>query len=68
MPGAKFVPGVRFSKIGPTAAKAKMPKPTTLAELRASLNPLTRFDFGILAALTHAKQWQAKERKSDETV
>jgi hypothetical protein len=35
-----------------------------LTELRKSLNPLTRFDFGRLAALTFAKQWQAKERKT----
>lgn len=34
-----------------------------LARLRTGLNPLSRFDFGILAALIHAKEWQAKERK-----
>jgi hypothetical protein len=39
-----------------------------LAELRKSLNPLTRFDFGILAALAYAKNWQAKERKTHEAV
>ncbi len=33
-----------------------------LAELRSSLNPFSRFDFGILSALVHAKEWQAKER------
>jgi len=37
-----------------------------LAELRESLNPLSRFDFGILAALAYARQWQAKERKTHE--
>jgi len=42
--------------------------PRHLTGLRAGLNPLTRFDFGILAALTHAKQWQAKEQKSHEAV
>lgn len=31
-----------------------------LAPLRKSLNPLSRFDFGILAVLEHAPQWQAK--------
>lgn len=31
--------------------------------LRTGLNPLSRFDFGILAALKHAKDWQAKERR-----
>ncbi len=34
-----------------------------LALLRKSLNPLSRFDFGILAVLAHALEWQAKERK-----
>lgn len=28
--------------------------------LRASLNPLSRFDFGLLAGLSRAKDWQAK--------
>jgi Family of unknown function (DUF6088) len=39
-----------------------------LTELRKGLNPLSRFDFGILAALECAGQWQAKERKTRETV
>jgi hypothetical protein len=30
------------------------------ARLRASLNPLSRFDFGLLAGLSHARSWQAK--------
>jgi Family of unknown function (DUF6088) len=34
-----------------------------LSGLRKDLNPLSRFDFGNLIALTHAKEWQAKERK-----
>jgi hypothetical protein len=41
---------------------------TRLSALRKSLNPLSRFDFGILAALEHAREWQAKERKSHEAV
>jgi hypothetical protein len=41
---------------------------SVLAELRASLNPLSRFDFGILAALAHARRWQAKERQDYEAV
>jgi hypothetical protein len=41
---------------------------TVLAELRASLNPLSRFQFGILSALAHARRWQAKERSGHETV
>jgi hypothetical protein len=39
-----------------------------LAELRGTLNPLSRFDFGILAALAHAREWQAKERQPHATV
>ena len=39
-----------------------------LAALRKDLNPLSRFDFGILNALAHAKQWQAKERQAHETL
>jgi hypothetical protein len=38
-----------------------------LATLRESLNPLSRFDFGILAALAYARRWQAKERRPHET-
>jgi len=39
-----------------------------LSILRRGLNPLSRFDFGILAALEYAREWQAKERKTRETV
>ncbi len=35
-----------------------------LINLRKSLNPLSKFDFGRLIALKYASQWQAKERKS----
>lgn len=31
-----------------------------LTRLRASLNPLSRFDFGQLRSLEHAREWQAK--------
>lgn len=31
-----------------------------LAQLRGSLNPISRFDFGILAALPNAREWQAR--------
>ena len=34
-----------------------------LRQLRRSLNPLSRFDFGNLSVLQHAGMWQAKERK-----
>jgi len=36
-------------------------KPAALARLRASLNPFSRFDFGRLSGLPHARDWQAKE-------
>lgn len=35
-----------------------------LAALRESLNPLSRFDFGNLSVLEHARQWQAKDCKN----
>jgi len=31
-----------------------------LQKLRSSLGPVSRYDFGRLASLPHAKQWQAK--------
>jgi hypothetical protein len=37
--------------------------PATLRRLRASLNPFSSFDFGLLAGLRHARQWQAKEQR-----
>ncbi len=36
-----------------------------LLELRDSLNPLTKFDFGNLIGLKYAKRWQAREQKSE---
>jgi Family of unknown function (DUF6088) len=39
-----------------------------LSSLRKSLNALSRFDFGILAVLEHAREWQAKERRTREAV
>ena len=38
-------------------------KRATLTRLRASLNPFSRFDFGVLAGLPRARPWQAKERR-----
>jgi hypothetical protein len=35
-----------------------------LDRLRDSLNPLSRFDFGLLAGLPSARRWHAKERKT----
>lgn len=38
--------------------------PTSLLRtLRRSLNPLSRYDFGVLAALPTASRWQAKDRR-----
>jgi hypothetical protein len=42
--------------------------PGARARLHASLNPLSRFDFGHFASLTHARKWQAKESPQRETV
>lgn len=42
----------------------RMRAPTkTLFQLRKSLNPLSRFDFGAFAALPNARTWLAKERR-----
>ena len=41
---------------------------SALAPLRRSLNPLSRFDFGVLSALAHARRWQAKERQDHEII
>lgn len=40
----------------------------SLQKLRNRLNPLSRFDFGLLSCLRHAGKWQAKECSFDETV
>ncbi|MCB9843694.1 MAG: hypothetical protein H6812_10590 [Phycisphaeraceae bacterium] len=37
--------------------------PQELKRLRDSLNPLSRFDFGLLGVLPNARAWQAKEFK-----
>lgn len=51
-------PRVR-AMLGALGQQAGAP-PAALAELRASLNPISRFDFGLLAGLAHAREWQAK--------
>lgn len=43
-------------------------KPSVLRFLRDSLNPLSRFDFGLLAGLPDAHAWQAKEHPQREAV
>ena len=42
-------------------AEQLSPGNPALQRLRSSLNPLSRFDFGLLSGLPHARQWQAKE-------
>lgn len=39
-----------------------------LVALKNSLNQLSRFDFGILTALSYAQEWQAKECNSHEII
>ena len=34
-----------------------------LSRLRNSLNPFSRFDFGLLAGLRHSRDWQAREHR-----
>jgi hypothetical protein len=55
---AEEPPRVR-AMLGAIGQELNMP-PRTLEQLRQSLNPLSRFDFGLLSALRHAKDWQAK--------
>jgi Family of unknown function (DUF6088) len=45
--------------LGALGEDSGMPE-STLAPLRESLNPLSRFDFGMLSALRSARRWQAK--------
>jgi hypothetical protein len=39
-------------------------KRTALGWLRASLNPFSRFDFGLLSGLAHASRWQAEGKRA----
>ena len=45
-----------FGAIGEQLGKT----PRSLQRFHDSLNPFSRYDFGLLAGLKHAKQWQAK--------
>jgi hypothetical protein len=40
----------------------------TLESLKSSLNPLTRFDFGILSTIKAARSWQAKASRATPRV
>ena len=37
-------------------------RPVAIRRLRESLNPFSRFDFGIFSGLPQAREWQSKER------
>jgi hypothetical protein len=37
---------------------------SSVKRLRSSLNPFSRFDFGLLAGLQHARRWQAESPRS----
>jgi len=54
-------PRVR-AMLGAIGQQLGQPESRLLA-LRKNLNTLSRFDFGCLAALEHAQEWQAKDRK-----
>ena len=51
-------PRVR-AMLGALGQELDMP-PRSLDQLHKSLNPLSRYDFGDLRSLRHAKEWQAK--------
>jgi hypothetical protein len=51
-------PRVR-AMLGALGEELDMP-PRLLNQLKGSLNPLSRYDFGRLASLRHAREWQAK--------
>ena len=55
-PRVRAVLGAIAAEVGKNAAARR--------RLRASLNPLSRFDFGLLAGLSHARNWQARNRQA----
>lgn len=59
-------PRVR-AMLGAIAQQLRLPE-KKLSELRRTLNPLSRFDFGPLMMLKHAREWQAKEWRRHEAV
>jgi hypothetical protein len=56
-PRVRAILGALGEELGRQAADLKI--------LRKSLNPVSRFDFGMLRGLTYAKAWQAKEGGRD---
>jgi hypothetical protein len=59
-------PRVR-AMLGAIGQQMNKPK-KAFAALQTSLNPLSRFDFGILIGLRYARDWQAKERATREAI
>jgi hypothetical protein len=53
-PRVRALLGALGEKVGAT--------PAMLRELKASLNPLSRYDFGLLSYLPNAARWQAKKK------
>jgi hypothetical protein len=45
--------------LGAMFAYAELPQ-SLWEPLKASLNPLTKFDFGLFSELPNAQEWQAK--------
>lgn len=54
-------PRVR-AMLGAIGQQLRKPK-AVLFKLRASLNPLSKFDFGVLAELEHSKSWYARAKQ-----
>jgi len=54
----KEPPRVR-AMLGAMFAYAELPE-ALWEPLKASLNPFTRFDFGLFSKLPNAREWQAK--------
>jgi hypothetical protein len=59
VPAAMAEPPRVRAMLGALGQESGMPTPL-LYRLRKSLNPLSRFDFGSLRSLQHAREWQAK--------
>ena len=56
-PRVRAILGALGSELGTSRA--------SLQKLRQTLNPLSKFDFGMLSALRHALEWQAKPWKTN---
>ena len=67
----RFVRLLRVSDTEPPRVRAIMgaigeqigKSPSALRRLKKSLNPFSRFDFGALHGLRHAKEWQARDHR-----